>query len=32
MAEEKMVEVFIPALVTLLVRAEEIAKRPLSKD
>ncbi|GEK45046.1 hypothetical protein ACNFX6_02560 [Acinetobacter johnsonii] len=32
MAEEKMVEVFIPALVTLLVRAEEIAKRPLSKE
>jgi len=27
-----MVEVFIPALVTLLVRAEEIAKRPLSKE
>ncbi|ENW22052.1 hypothetical protein L313_1198 [Acinetobacter haemolyticus CIP 64.3 = MTCC 9819] len=32
MTEEKMVEVFVPALVTLFIRAEEIAKRPLSKE
>jgi len=31
MTEEKMVEVFIPALVTLLVKAEKLAKKPLSR-
>jgi hypothetical protein len=32
MPEEKMTEVFIPALVAMLVRAEELAERPLTKD
>lgn len=32
MSDEEMVEVFIPALVALLTRAEELAKRPLKKE
>ena len=32
MPEEKMTEVFIPALVAMLVRAEELAGGPLTKD
>ncbi|MGF1910856.1 hypothetical protein L4C38_15595 [Vibrio kasasachensis] len=31
MNQEKLVDVYIPALVALLTRAEEIAKRPLSE-
>ena len=32
MSEEKMVEVFVPPLVALLTRAEELANRPLKKE
>ncbi len=32
MAEEEVVKVFVPALVALLTRAEEIAERPLHKE
>lgn len=32
MSHEKMIEVFVPALVTLLVHAEKFAKKPLSKE
>ncbi len=32
MTEEKMVEVYIPALVALLTRAEELAERELTKE
>ena len=32
MSEEDMVEVFVPALVALLTRAEELATRPLKKE
>lgn len=32
MTEEKMVEVYIPALVALLTKAEELAERELTKD
>ena len=31
MTEEKMVEVYIPALVALLTRAEKLAERELTK-
>ncbi|MCP3671934.1 MAG: hypothetical protein GY814_16190 [Gammaproteobacteria bacterium] len=32
MMEEKTTEVYIPALVALLARAEKLAERPLTKD
>jgi hypothetical protein len=32
MNQEKMVDVYIPALVALLTKAEELAERPLSRD
>jgi len=32
MSEENMTEVFIPALVAILVRAEKLAERPLTKN
>ena len=32
MPEEKLVEVFVPALVALLSRAEELAGRPLNRE
>ena len=32
MSEEKQVEVFIPALVALLLRAEKLAERPLNEN
>lgn len=32
MTEEKLVEIFIPALVALLTRAEQLAERPLTEN